>query len=106
MEINLALLIYILIVIATFILARLYRIRSFSAFTLGLITGIVMLGILYPYPKAGRNMFQNKSVRRFSKGIILYALIQILTWVIIFWYVCNSIIYDRENIICECRIVE
>ena len=106
MELNLALFIYLLIVIATYIIARLYQIRIFSALTLGLITGLVLLGILYPYPKAGRNIFRNKSANRFSNGIIFYALIQILTWVIIFWYICNRIIIDREDIICVCTVIK
>lgn len=102
MELNLALLIYLLIVIAIYMIARIYRIRIFSAFVLAVITGIVVLGIIYPYPKAGRDIYKNRSIYKFNAGIICYALIQILTWVVIFWYIFNRILLDKETITCIC----
>lgn len=102
MELNLALFIYLLVVLLTYMIGRIYRIRRFSSFVLALITGIVILGIIYPYPKAGRDIYKNKTIYKFSSDIIFYALIQILTWIIIFWYICNRILLDKETISCIC----
>jgi hypothetical protein len=102
MELTHALVIYILLIIATYIIARYCRVRFFSAVTLSVMVGIIILSVIYPYPQAGRDMYRNGTINNFSSEMIVYGLIQVLTWVIIFWYICQKIMFDVEDITCVC----
>ena len=97
MDLILALVIYFLILILIYLICRNYGIRRFSSLIFGLLISIIILGIMYPYPKAGLDMYSDKSKNKYSRGIIIYGLIQILTWVIILWYIIDRITKDYEK---------
>jgi len=89
MELQIALILYAIIVLTVFWLARYSGITMWSALVLSLLIGIIALSAMCPI----------SSVERVFRGDPLfgfYALIQLTTTLIILWYILDKSLRDRD----------
>lgn len=90
MDLQWALLIWLIVVILVFILARSFRIRFWSALLLALIIGAIILGIITPV----NNLIASLTNR--SLATTIYALIMFLTPLIVLIYVVAKAVTDVQ----------
>lgn len=90
MDLSWALIIWLIVVILVFILARNFRIRFWSALVLALIVGAIVLGIITPV----NNLITSLTNRGFTTS--LYALIMFLTPLIVLIYAVSKAVTDVQ----------
>jgi len=90
MDLGIALLIWLIIVILTFIFARYFRIRFWGALVLALIVGGIVLGIITPINNIA-TIFASKDLKT-----SLYGLIMFLTPLIVLIYAIYKAVTDLQ----------
>lgn len=96
-----ALLFSFILAIITFILAIRQCICFSSALALALLVLIVTLALLYPYPKAGRQVWPAYAYHpKINIPIMIYALVQLIAFVYLIFYIIIQALKDRRVCIC------
>lgn len=95
MDLLFALIVYLLLVIGVYLIARTYGIRIFSAITFAVLVGILALSIIYPYSNMGQQIHRYGLSYLFTTGAVLYFIIQVITGILLVLYILNHIHNDR-----------
>lgn len=92
MELKNALLVYLVIVVLTFVLGVRFRISKWSSLVLSLLVGMIILSLIFPISSVER-------VAVNGPYLYIYTVLQILTVFILLWYILYSIFHDRDCIL-------
>lgn len=92
MNLQAALIFYLLFVIVVFLSSVKFGITKWSSLVLALLLGMLILSLLFPISSVERIMTNNPY-------LYVYSVLQIITIFIILWYVFYSIYNDRNCLI-------
>lgn len=88
MELTHALLIYFFTVTIIFLLAKHNHITVWSSFILAILVGIIILSVIYPISTLDRLLSNNPLIH-------LYTIIQLLTFLILLFYILDCALSDH-----------
>ena len=91
MDLGWALLIWLVVAVIVFVIARNYKIRAWSAFALALLVASIVLGIVRPANTVAWGANQNAGLAG------LYWLIMFLTPLILIIYIVSKAVTDTEG---------
>ena len=88
MDILVALIIYIIVIIIVYLLARFYHVSVWSSFVLAFLFGLIVLSAIKPYSE----LYESTTAKEYS---IIYGLIWLATIILIIIYVIERAINDQ-----------
>lgn len=92
MNLTTALIVYVIIAVLVFILARVYRIRTFSAVVLALVIGQIAISLIRP------DNLATEQAR--PTAVTAYLVIQLVTSLLVLVYVIGQALSDRDQGFC------
>ncbi len=92
MDLTTALIVYVVVAVLVFILARVYRIRTYSAVILALVIGQIAISLIRP------DNLSSDQAR--PMAVSFYLSIQLITSLLVLVYVIGQALSDRDQGFC------